>query len=349
MLHWQSASRLLIVMLALAIPWPTFAQSNADAGDDVLDAGADAEEAETPKRKRRNPSDWTDWRNYEPSIGGGFGVTFDHADSTINGITKYENSQIFKPCFFDPDPDNAIFLPNCEANSGSFDGFFSGGAFYVDGRVMLPEFDVASKPRLFASVAFVAQNQDEKPLANSGFPRSIWFEAADAFGGETGGVFQPPFLRLEQTIDPKSLLFAGIGSSFLLPVEAYAIRLNVSFNYYRSQATIGAFYDLASGPRSPFLGTPDFDQTITVKSEMITQGIAPGGGVDIEIGRVGWASLGLFGNVLVGIPLADNNWDTELFNGYVGLLPDEGFNEFKLERGINVSVFVGVRVGIGGD
>ena len=348
MLHWQSASRLLIVMLALAIPWPAAAQTDAAAGDDVLDAGAE-EEVEIPKRKRRDPSDWTDWRNYEPSIGGGFGVTFDHADSTINGTTKYENSQPFVPCFFDPEPQNGIFLPNCEPNSGSFNSFFTGGAFYVDGRVMLPEFDVPSKPRLFASVAYVAQNQDQKVLANTGFPRSIWLEGQDAFGGETGGVIQPPFLRLEQTIDPKNQLFAGIGGSFLLPVDSYPIRLNVNFNYYRSQATIGALYDMSTGPRSPYLSTPDFDQRITVKSEMITQGIAPGAGIDIEIGRLGWASLGLFSNVLVGIPLADNDWDLELFNGYIGFLPEEGFNDFKFERGINVSVFVGVRVGIGGD
>jgi len=85
MFHWQSAWRLLIVTLALATPWPAFAQVGdaAESGVDVANdaaAGVDAADGAAPAKKRRDPSDWADLRNYVPSTSAD--VTRSHAGVT---------------------------------------------------------------------------------------------------------------------------------------------------------------------------------------------------------------------------------------------------------------------------
>jgi hypothetical protein len=340
MIHRQSACRLLIATLALAIASPAIAQDETAASETDAPVDEVLDEVEPTRRKRRDPSDWSDWRNYTPSIGAGFGVTFDWMQSSIDGTLKYSQSGIFDPCNF-----NAEATGNCTLIQDEFDDTISGGAFTIDVRLDLPEFDIPSKPRLFAMVNYVAHNQERKSLANFGVQRAIWLESANVLGG---GVW-PPFLRVEQGFDLENTLYLGVGGSFLLPVDAYPIRITAGVSYYRSKGQVDALIDWATSPVSATRPPPQASSIQRISEELITQGIAPSLGLDVEVGRVGWLALTFYSNSYLGIPLAGTDWGATMFSGYAGFLPDEGFTDFSYERGINVSTFVGIRFSFVGD
>lgn len=354
MFHWQSASRLLIATFALvaavAVGAPALAQGDVAVGDDGTTASAattaasgeagasesDADAAsntpknEKTKKKRRNPTDWGDLRNYIPSIGLGFGVTFDKAESTVSGSTRWNDDDNTNVCrYYNP---NKIPATTCMQYADAFDSSFVGGAFNVDARIDLPEFDAPGRPRLFAATSLVIQNQDEKALASYGVPRSQWNES----NGVLGQTNQDGYARIEQTVAPANLIFAGVGASFELPIESYPVRINTSVNYFRAKNVVGALHDWAAPT-----GTPSV--TLNPTHDLITQGIAPGIGLDVDIGQVDWMAIGFYSTTYVGIPLSGDTWSATVENGYAPVAPGENVTTYTHDRGIDVSVFVGLR------
>lgn len=339
MFHWQSALRLVIVALVLGLSAPALAQVDSDAADAVLDA---PDEAPKPTKKRRDRSDWGNWRNYEPSLLAGFGVTFEQADSSLQGRTGWLASTAFIGCRL---PQIGTTGDNCREWDQSEDGFYSGGAFNLAGRVMLPEFDVRSKPRLFAQVTWVSQRQKNKPLANDGPPREIWLDATGTLGN--GGFLSDPYVRLEQSVNPASSLFVGVGASFLLPVDMYKTRLYGGVNYYRNKSTVSALYDFTDSPRP---NLTQLDATAVTRTDLIIHGIAPSIGIDVEIDTFKAVQVGFFTEFYAGIPLSGDQWETRLVNGFPssgGL--DDSIVNFSHDRGVLLSLMLGLRFTYGGD
>ncbi len=328
---WQSALRLLIATLVLAIALPVWAQDEP-AGDS---ADAESESQPKPRRKRREPSDWGDWRNYEPSAIIGMGITWDKASSSLSGRTRALNSP-FATC---PDPPPPGLFP-CVDSSGEWDGIYAGGALNFGGRLRMPEFDVPTKPRLFINASLVLQRQDNSALASDGVPRVNWLGAQDFLGALNS---EDKFLRVEQTVDPKTTLFVGIGAEFLLPIDLYDIRINTSVNYFRSKAGIGAVYDFADGPtqdQANGLWSPLFET-----QDLVSHGIAPGIGLDVDIGENEWVKFGFYTDAYVGFALSDTSATATLLNGFAPVQPgpDERM-DYSYDRGLNISILIGIRL-----
>lgn len=318
----------------LLAPRSATAQSDPSSSE----AGEPAADEAPTRSKRRDPSDWSDWRNYQPSISGGFGVTFDHVDSSLYGINRWRPGGQVPQCTFYPTANYT-----CVEVEDSYGGFVSGGAFNLGGRLTLPEFDAPAKPQLFANASWVSQRQGRKPLAYWGLPQKFWANSVDFLGGGGG---EDPFLRAEQTIEPESLLFVGFGTSFLLPIDAYPVRLNGTVNYFRAKARVGARYDYTSSAQ-PNANNPRGDTDQFVSEELVTHGIAPGVGLDAVIGETSLFTFGFYTDFFVGFPLSGTSYEETLTNGYIN--PTSGPEEkidFHFDRDVNYSVFVGLRLSL---
>lgn len=336
-----SVGRLLACALALALVLPGSSIAEEGSASEGAGGGASEAKAQTPRSKRRDPADWGDWRNYQPSVILGFGITWDQADSSLDGVTRWSPAFVAN-CI---QPYGIGTGQNCVASSDSFDGWYAGGALNTGGRVRLPELDLPGHPRAFINASVVIQRQDEKALASSGVPTSNWLSSSDLLGG--GG--QQKFLRLEQTIDPQTLLFLGLGAEFLLPIDLYNVRLNASVNYFRTKASVGARYDFldaATEEDSSFGSLDEFSSR-----DLITHGIAPGVGLDVDIGETEHLEFGFYADTFVGFPLSDGGTLETLYNGYPissGQTAVERV-DFRHERGINISVMIGIRVSLAND
>jgi hypothetical protein len=326
-----------MIALLASVALPAWAQADTAADDDAAKSTGDA----PTRQERRDPSDWRDWRNYQPSISGGFGVTFDHLDSSLQGINRWRPGGAIPECSFpgDPTPETCVRVES------SFDGFIQGGAFNLGGRVTLPEFDVPSKPQIFANASWGRQRQGQQALAYAGIPSEFWGSSQDFLGG----VGQDKFLRVEQTIEPKSVLFVGLGASFMLPIQDYPVRINATVNYYRSSAEVGARYDFLPSPNNT---DPGFNSDQFVSESLITHGIAPGIGIDAVLGENRFFEFGFYTDFFVGFPLSDNTYTQTLTNGYAppsGYAGDEEKFDFYFDRDVNYSVFIGLRLSLARD
>jgi hypothetical protein len=317
------------------------AAADPSTGGDRPPAAARDRAAEPSGEARESPSGraaWNDWRSYRISVTGGFGVTFDHVDSRYVGAMRHLSGGSLD-CLFPEDT-----LPNrnnCIRLSGEQGGFVSGGAFNVGGRLTLHEFDVPTRPRVFLNASLALQQQGSQTLAHEGLPSDLWRNATDTLGG----IGRDPFLYIAQTFDPRSVLFAGLGSSFvLLPLEDHPVRLNGTISYFRSKGDASARFDFTNNPVSSSpLGDPD----LFVAEEVIVHGIAPGVGLDVEVASNSLFEVGLYADFFVGFPLSDNAFRTTLTNGIPVANPGpEEQVEFRFDRDVNYSLFLGIRLGL---
>lgn len=338
----RQAWRLVVATLALGLVGHggmASAQSSGGASAASKGEASAADAASAAHSKRRDSSDWGDWRNYRPSIGGGIGVTFDQAESSYEGITRWAPGGARVECA----AEDVLNPATCIRVGDSYDGSISGGAFNLVGRLTLPEFDVRSKPQLFLNASWAVQRQGQRALSKQGYPEETWISS----GQFLGGLDDEKYLHIEQTLEPKTVLFLGLGASFELPIEAYPVRISGTVSYFRAAAEAGARYDYTSSPTSSYPAGDD-DQFTSV--DLVTHGIAPGVGIDVVIGENEWFEFGFYSEFFVGIPLSGDTYEERLTNGYA---PNHaGADEkvdFQMERNLHFSTFVGLRVSLARD
>ncbi len=263
--------------------------------------------------ERNDPADWSDIRSYTPALALGIGVTFDQAEGMVGGdIKSFAVGTTF-------DTDN------------SQDNGYSGGAIDVNFRLMLPEFEIPTRPRLFVVIDYTARLQKNTLWAEWGSLPNLWPTEIDTAAYHTD-VSGTPGYRMR----------AALGASFNIPNDYYPIRFTTSLGYATSKTEM-EFSDW-------MLVSTRKDAVVRLQRttyDFITHDIAPGIGLDVEIDRVNQISWGFFAEFYAAIPLntVEQSEDRVVYSQTAaGALVPRGVAEYYAKQGASFQAFVGLRL-----
>jgi len=326
MLLSQSAPRRLATTLALLLLLAAAAPARATPdGDEQIPAASE------PEANDFDPTSWSDWRAYTPSLALAFGIAIDGATSTLGGQVKINHT-------YAPPP------PSPATNIRSYfdrdtDGL-KGQALLLQTRLLAPELDVPSRPRFFVHAGYIAQIQEPSTRAEAGYPVVRWLNADIQ-----------DYIRIEQIVEPKLRVHGGLGSSFEVPNDVTKLRLNLHVDYMLSRADVTSRFFWSFDPRNLPILTSSHTQTLS------THEVAPGIGFDAEIDRWGGWALDFFSDFLIGIPVSGKSIEDvqsppvrTLINVppptvYGPPIADPGSIQFRYERNDpTYNVFVGLRL-----
>jgi hypothetical protein len=262
-----------------------------------------------------DPTSWSDWRSYTPSIAMGFGATIENTTSTAAGEAWIQNP---------PQSPNQRHVFSVASDAG-----LKGVSIQARVRLLAPQLDFPSRPRLFVHAGYTAQIQEPSTLAEYGSPATFWANSGNL-----------P-MRIAQIVDPTQRAHAGLGASFLLPLDSYPTRLNLHVNYAISHVEIVNEVWCQCAVTNPTGGYDYPTARGGTTQSLTTHEIAPGVGIDVDIDRLGPVIVGFFADFMLGIPFAGESIAD------VNAPPPGVRIDYLFERELSYDVALGLRLSWG--
>jgi hypothetical protein len=258
------ASTLLLVAISLA---------GAQA-----EASADASKAKSESSGSAATSTWgADWGNpsaWRTSLALGIGV----ASRGVDGTVSTQNLKIAGPF------SSGQFVRNdLDDRSLAIDGIW----IPLEARLMLPAFEgLPADPGFFFEGGYAFDLYKDKSAGLTGY------ELPDF---ATPGAL--PYLA-DQTIEQEQRWYAGVGMSFRLPIEMYAVRLGASLRYYEDKTILERRLIISTA--TPIL-PPNYEYVH--QTNLIVRELAPGLVLDVDLDKRGPILIGIYVDARVAIAL----------------------------------------------